>query len=53
MIIYDNIYIYIYDMVVSGISCPETIFISLIFKINKKSSRGDMSVRISRISKIH
>ena len=27
-------------MVVSGISCPETI-------LNKKSSRGDMSVRIS------
>ena len=32
-------------MVVSGISCPETI-------LNKKSSRGDMSVRISHISKI-
>ncbi len=33
------------SMVVSGISCPETI-------LNKKSSRGDMSVRISHISKI-
>ena len=34
-----------YHMVVSGISCPETI-------LNKKRSRGDMSVRISHISKI-